>query len=86
MEKISWADLMRNELFLIVKGEKNILHKIRLKATWNGHVCLRNCILKHVNEGKIEVTGVLEGRRRKAGSTNACYVITRNTKHDTNLL
>jgi hypothetical protein len=36
-----------------------------LKATWIGHVYLRNCILKHVNEGKIEVTGVEEGRRRK---------------------
>jgi hypothetical protein len=47
------------------REEKNILHKIRLKATWIVHVYLRNFILKHVNEGKIEVTGVEEGRRRK---------------------
>jgi hypothetical protein len=45
--------------------EKNILHKIRLKAPWMGHVYLRNCTLKHINEGNIEVIGVEEGRRRK---------------------
>ena len=63
--KINWADLVRNELFRIVKEENNILHKIRLKAPWIGHVYLKNCTLKHVNEGKIEVTGIEEGRRRK---------------------
>jgi len=30
-----------------------------------GHVYLRNCTLKHINEGNIEVIGVEEGRRRK---------------------
>jgi len=65
MVKTSWADLVRNELFRIVKEEKNILHKIRLKAPWIGHVYLRNCTPKHVIEGKIEVTGIEEGRRRK---------------------
>jgi len=65
MEKISWVNLVRNELFRIVKEEKNILHKIILKTTWVGHVYVRNCILKHVNEGKTKVTGVEKGRRRK---------------------
>ena len=65
MVKISWADLVRNELFLIVKEENNILHKTRLKAPWIGHVYLRNCNVKHVIVGKVEVTGIAEGRRRK---------------------
>jgi hypothetical protein len=35
--------------------EKNILHAInRSKANWLGHSLRRNCILRHVNEGKIE--------------------------------
>jgi hypothetical protein len=40
----------------------------RRKANWTGHVFRRNCLLKHVIEGKlegrIEVTG-RRGRRRK---------------------
>jgi hypothetical protein len=40
----------------------------RKKANWVGHVLRRNCLLKHVIEGKIEgrieVTG-RRGRRRK---------------------
>jgi hypothetical protein len=46
-----------------------ILHKIkRRKANWIGHILRRNCLLKHVIEGKlegrIEMTGRW-GRRRK---------------------
>jgi hypothetical protein len=52
-----------------VKEERNIVHTIkRRKANWIGHILLRNCLLKHVIEGKlegrIEVTG-RQGRRRK---------------------
>jgi hypothetical protein len=52
-----------------VKEERNILHKIRRrKADWVGHIFGRNCLLKHVIEGKleerIEMTG-RRGRRRK---------------------
>jgi hypothetical protein len=40
----------------------------RRKANWIGHILRRNCLLKHVLEGKleerIEVTG-RQGRRRK---------------------
>ena len=66
MEKISWTDHVRNEE---VKEEWNILHRVkRRKADWIGHTFCRNCLLKHVTEGKvdgrIEVTG-RRGRRRK---------------------
>jgi hypothetical protein len=51
------------------KEERNILHTVkRRKANWIGHVLRRNCLLKHVIEGKIqgriEVTG-RRGRRSK---------------------
>jgi hypothetical protein len=48
---------------------RNILHTIkRRKANWIGHILRRNCLLKHVIEGKLE--GRIEmtrrrGRRRK---------------------
>jgi hypothetical protein len=70
MEKISWTDRVRNEEVLHrVKEERNILHTIkRIKANWIGHILRRNCLLKHVIEGKlerrIEMTG-RRGRRRK---------------------
>jgi hypothetical protein len=70
MEKISWTDRVRNEEVLHrVKEERSSLHTIkRRKANWIGHILRRNCLLKHVIEGKIEgrieVTG-RRGRRRK---------------------
>jgi len=69
MEKISWTDHVRNEeVLLIVKEQRNILHEIRKrKANWMGHILRRNCLLQRVTEGKIrggiEVTG-RQGRRR----------------------
>jgi hypothetical protein len=63
MEKISWTDHVRNEEVLQrVKEENNILQTIkRRKANWIGHILHRNCLLKHIIEGKIvgriEVTG-----------------------------
>jgi hypothetical protein len=70
MEKISWTDRVRNEEVLHrIKEERNILHTIkRKKANWIGHILRRNCLLKHVIEGKVE--GKIEmtenrGRRRK---------------------
>jgi hypothetical protein len=55
MEKMSWADSVRKEEALHrVKEERNILQTIkRRKAKWFGHILRRNCLLKHVNEGKI---------------------------------
>jgi len=38
----------------IVRGERNILHKIkRWKAKWIGHILCSNCIRKYVIEGNI---------------------------------
>jgi hypothetical protein len=47
---------VRNEEVLKrVKEERNILQTIkRMKANWIGHMWCRNCLLKHVTEGKIE--------------------------------
>jgi hypothetical protein len=70
MEKISCTDRVRNEEVLHrVKEVRNILHTIkRRKDNWIGHILRRNCLLKHVTEGKlegrIEMTG-RRGRRRK---------------------
>jgi hypothetical protein len=70
MVEISWTDRVRNEEILHrVKEERNILHTIKIrKANWIGHILRRNCLLKHVIEGKlearIEMTG-RRGRRRK---------------------
>ena len=55
MEKISWTDPVRNEKVLhTVKEERNILHKKKRKADWIGRILRRNCLLKHITEGKIE--------------------------------
>jgi hypothetical protein len=44
-EKISWT---------VCVEERNVLHTIQQrKANWIGHMLRRNCILKHVIEGKI---------------------------------
>jgi hypothetical protein len=69
MKKISWTDRVRDEEVLQrVKGERNIVQAIkRRKANWIGLILCRNCLLKHIIEGKIEgrmeVT-VRRGRRR----------------------
>jgi glutamyl-tRNA reductase len=51
-----------------VREDSNILHTMkRRKANCIGHTLRRNCLLKHIIEGKIEdieVTG-RQGRRRK---------------------
>jgi hypothetical protein len=65
MEKISWTDRVRNEEVLHrVKAERNIVHTIkRRKANWIGHILRRNCLLKHVIEGKLEGRIEMSGRR-----------------------
>ena len=57
---------MRNEEILHNEKEKrNVLHTIKRKnATFISHTLRRNCILKHVIEGKIYVA-VRQGRRHK---------------------
>jgi hypothetical protein len=58
---------VRNEEVLHrVKEERNIVHTIkRRKANWIGHILRRNCFLKHVIEGKLEVRTGRRGRTRK---------------------
>jgi len=65
MEKISWADHVRNEEVLLrVNEQRNILHEIRNpKANWIGHILRRNCLLKQVIEG--EIKGEMEVTRRR---------------------
>jgi hypothetical protein len=46
---------VRNEEVLHRVKENNILNRIkRSKGKWIGHIILRNCLIKHVTEGKIE--------------------------------
>jgi hypothetical protein len=48
-----------------IEQERNILHTVKgREGQWFGHILHRNCLLKHVIEGRIEVTG-RRGRRRK---------------------
>ena len=58
---------MRNEEILRkLMEERIILHTIkRRKATWIGHILRRNCLLKHIIEGKIRriEMKVRQGRR-----------------------
>jgi hypothetical protein len=69
-DRINWTDRVRNaEVLHRVKEERNILHKIkRAKANWIGHILRRNCLLKHVIEGKLQRRKEMtsrRGRRRK---------------------
>ena len=70
MEKICRTDRVRNEEVLLrVKEKRNILKTIkRKKANWIGYILRRNCLLQQVTggkmEGRIEVTGRRERRRK----------------------
>ena len=44
----------------------NILHKItNRKPNWIGHILRRNCLVKHVIEGKVERRVEVTGKRGK---------------------
>jgi hypothetical protein len=60
-----WTGRVRNEEVLHrVKEERNILNTIkRRKANWIDHILRRNCVLKHVIEGKLEERTEIMGRR-----------------------
>jgi hypothetical protein len=54
----------KKEVLCRVKEERNILHTIsRMKANTIGQILSRNCLLKHVVEGKIEERIHVTGRR-----------------------
>jgi hypothetical protein len=65
VEKISWTNHVRNEEVLHrVQEERYILHSIKIrKANWVSHILRRNCLLKHVTEGKLEGRIEMMGRR-----------------------
>ena len=51
----SLDDHVRNQVFLTVNDQRNILHEIsKRKANWIGRILRRNCLLKRVIEGKIK--------------------------------
>jgi hypothetical protein len=57
MEKIKWTDHVRDEEVLHrVTEERNILYMKRKERLRTGHMLHRNCLLKHIIEGKIEGT------------------------------
>jgi len=56
MDKIIWTNRVKNEQVLRrVREERNVLHKLKRRRTsWIGHSLRRNCLIKHVIEGKID--------------------------------
>jgi hypothetical protein len=69
MEQTSWTNRVRNEEALLVhrvKEDRNILNTVKRRmANWIGHILRRNCLLKHVTDGKLEVRIEMTGRRRR---------------------
>ena len=65
MEKASWTDRVKNEDVLHrLKEEGNLLHTIKTRnANWIGHNWRRNCLLKHVIEGRVEGRIDVTGKR-----------------------
>jgi hypothetical protein len=56
---------VRNAVSLGVKEERNIIHTVKIrKANWIGHILRRNCLQKHVTEGKVEGR-ICDGKTRK---------------------
>jgi hypothetical protein len=64
MEKIICNDHVKSKVSRGVKEERNTLRTIKSNTNWIYHILCRNCLLKHVIEGKIEATG-RRGRGRK---------------------
>jgi len=65
-KKMSWTDCVRSEVLQGVKEERNIVHKIkRRNAKCIGQILRRNCLLRHVIEGKIKGRTEVRGRRRR---------------------
>jgi hypothetical protein len=62
VEKINWTDRVENiDVLHRGKEERKSINTIkRKKVNWIGHILRRNCLLKHVIEGKIK-----EVRRQK---------------------
>jgi hypothetical protein len=53
--KLIWTNHVRNKELQRVKEDRNILQTIQgRKPNWIGHISHRNCLLKHIIEGKIQ--------------------------------
>ena len=80
--KISWTDRVRNgEVLQRVKEKRNIVQTIKgKKANWIGHILRRNCLVKHVIEGKTEGRIEVMGRR---GRRRRRYCMALRKKEDT---
>jgi hypothetical protein len=62
MEKISWTDRGNNELLGL---QTQVTFYLKYKtANWIGHIKRRNCLLKYVAEGKIQMMS-RRGRRHE---------------------
>jgi hypothetical protein len=58
MKKISWTTCVKTEVLHIVNEERSIIHAVkRRKPNGIGYIFDGNCLLKHIIEGRIEVTG-----------------------------
>jgi hypothetical protein len=81
-EKISWTDRVTNKAVLhTVREQRNILHTVkRRKANWIGHILRRNCLLKHVIEGKVE-RRIKEKGRRGGRRKQLLYDLMENRRH-----
>ncbi|KAJ4446881.1 hypothetical protein ANN_13581 [Periplaneta americana] len=65
LERVKWADRMRNEAVLERVGEERMMLKLirKRKGNWLGHWMRRNCLLKDALEGMVNGRRV-RGRRR----------------------
>jgi len=55
---------IKKEILQRVKEDRNIQHTTkRRKNNWTGHMLCRNCLIKHVTEGKMEGRTEITGRR-----------------------
>ena len=63
----SWTSRVRNEEVLhMLKEERSTLHAVkRREGNRVGHILCRNCLLKHIIEGKIEGRIEVTGRRER---------------------
>jgi hypothetical protein len=66
MEKIRWVDRVKNGVLQKAKKARKILHTIkRMKANWICRILRKDCLLKHLVEGKTEEKGSRGGRRKQ---------------------
>jgi hypothetical protein len=57
---------VRKKSIILSQAGEEIPHTVESrKANCIGHILCRNCLLKHVNEGKIEVRILVMGRRNR---------------------